>query len=167
MACVQYLVFSSSTSFPPCSSFPFSSHSCFSFFVSHNHYCLFPLLLFSHSVVSDSFRPHGLQHAKLLCPSLSPGVCSDSCPLSQWCHPTISSSRPLLLLPSIFLSIRIFSNELGGQSIGASASVLLMNIQEWFPLRLTGLILQFKGLSRVFSSTTVWDCQFFGALSSS
>ena len=74
----------------------------------------------------------------------------------------IQPFHPPLLLPSIFLSIRIFSNELGGQSIGASASVLLMNIQEWFPLRLTGLIsLQPKWPSRVFSSTVVWKHQFF------
>ena len=71
------------------------------------------LLLFSHSVMSNSVRPHGLQHARLPYPSLSPGACSNSCPLSQWYHPTISSfsSRPLLLLPSTFPSIRIFSNE--------------------------------------------------------
>ena len=62
--------------------------------------------------MSDSLWPHELQHARLACPSLSPGVCSDSCPLSQWCHPTISSSvTPLLLLPSIFPSIRVFSNK--------------------------------------------------------
>ena len=71
-----------------------------------------PLLLFSRSVVSDSLRPHGLQHARLPCLSLSPRVCSNSCPLSRWCHPTISSSyRPLLLLLSVFPSIRIFSKE--------------------------------------------------------
>ena len=68
------------------------------------------LLLFSHSVVSDSLRPYGLQHSRLPCPSLSPGVCSDSCPLSWWCHPAISNCRPVLL-PSIFLSIMVFSNE--------------------------------------------------------
>ena len=66
---------------------------------------------FSHSVVSDSLGPNGLQHARLPCPSPTPGAYSNSCPLSQWCHPTISSSRPLLLLPSIFPSIRVFSNE--------------------------------------------------------
>ena len=85
--------------------------------------------------------PHGLKHAKLNCPSVSSGVCSNSWPLSQWCHPTISPSS----LPSIFPSIRVFSNELfesGGQSIGASASasVLPVNIQGKFPLRLTDLI---------------------------
>ena len=66
--------------------------------------------LFSHYVMSDSLQPHGLQHTRLPCPSLSPGVCSDSCPLSQWCHPTISSS--VALLSSIFPSLRVFSNEL-------------------------------------------------------
>ena len=66
------------------------------------------LFLFFHSVVSDSLQPHGLQHTKLPCPSLSPEVCTDSCPLSQWCHPTISPSvAPLLLLPSIFPSLRV------------------------------------------------------------
>ena len=70
------------------------------------------LLLFSCSVVSDFLWPHGLQHARLPCPSLSPGVCLSSCPLSQWCHPTSSSSsHPLLFLLSVFPSIRVFSNE--------------------------------------------------------
>ena len=66
---------------------------------------------FSCSVMSDSLRPHGLQHARVPCPSSTPGAWSNSCPSSGWCHPTISSCRPLLLLPSIFPSIRIFSNE--------------------------------------------------------
>ena len=151
MACVQYLVFSSSGSFPPCSSFSSSSHSCFSFFVSHNHYCLFPLLLFSRSVMSDSFQPHGLQHARLLCPSLSPGVCSDSCPLSQWCHPTISSSCPLLLLPSVLPNIKIFSSASTlhirwPEYWSFSFSISPSNSQCWFPLGLTGLIsLQSQG----------------------
>ena len=70
------------------------------------------LLLFSRSVMSDSLQPHGLQHAKLPCPSPFPGACSNSCPSSWWCHPTIPSCCPLLLLPSIFPSIRVFSNEL-------------------------------------------------------
>ena len=105
---------------------------------------------------------------------LSRAVCSNSCPLSQWCHPTISSSfGPLLLMPLIFSIIRIFSKSQlfasGGQSIGASASalVLTMNIQDWFPLGLAGLILLSKGLSRVFSSTTIQKHQFFGAQPSS
>ena len=119
------------------------------------------LLLFSHSVISDSLWPGGLWHARLPFPSLSLRVCLYSCPLSQWCHPTISSCCPLLL-PSVFLSIRVFSNESalqsGGQSTGASASasVLPMNVQDWSPLGLTGFIsMQSKGLSRVFSRTTV------------
>ena len=114
-----------------------------------------------HSVVSSSLRPHGMQHNGLLCPSPSPGVCSNSCPLSQWCHPTISSSViPFSSYPQSFpvlgsfLMSQLFAS--GGQSIGASASVLLMNIQGLFPLGLTGLIsLQFRGLSRDFSNTTV------------
>ena len=127
--------------------------------------CVFSvlLLLFSHSVLSDSLRPHGLQHARLPCPSSIPGVCSNSCPLSRWCHPTISSSvipfSSSFNIPSIrvfFLVSQFFAS--GGQSIGASAStsVLPVNIQDWFPLRLTDLIsLQSTGLSRVFSNTTV------------
>ena len=70
------------------------------------------LLLFICSVVSDSLQPHGLQQTRCLCPSPSPGACSNSCPLSRWCHPTISSCHPLLLLPSIFPRIRVISNEL-------------------------------------------------------
>ena len=116
------------------------------------------LLLFSCSAVSDSLRPHGLQHASLLCPSPSPGVCWNSCPLGWWCHPTISSSAVpfsscLQSFPASgsFPMSQLFAS--GGQSIGASASALVlpMNIQDWFPLGLTGLIsLQSKGLSRVF-----------------
>ena len=119
------------------------------------------------SVVSDSLWPHGLQHAGLPCPSLFPEVCSNSSPLSWWCHPTILSSvvpyfcLQLFPAPGYFLMSRLFAS--GGQSIGASASVLPMNIQDWFPLGLTGLILLSKGLSRVFSNTTVAKYQFFGA----
>ena len=128
------------------------------------------ILLLRHSVVSDPLRPHGLQLARLPCPSPSPRACSYSCPLSQWCHPTISSSVvPFSCLQSFpasgsFLMSRLCAS--GGQSIGASASasVLPMNIQDWFPLGLTGLIsLQSKGISRVFSNTTVQRHQFFGA----
>ena len=118
----------------------------------------------SHSDVSNSLWPHGLQHTRLPCPSLSPGVCSnmDMSPLSHWCHPTISSSvAPFFCLQSFpesgyFPMSQLFAS--GGQSIRAldSASVLPMNIQGWFPLGLTGLLsLLSKGLSRVFSSTTV------------
>ena len=129
------------------------------------------LLLFSRSVVSYSLQLHGLQHIRLPCPLLSPGVCSNSCALSQWCHPTISSS----VIP--FSSCLQFSPASGsfpmsqffqpcGQSIGASAwaTVLPMNIQGWCPLWLTGLIsLLTKGLSSVFSNTTVKGHQFLGA----
>ena len=114
---------------------------------------------------------HGLQHARLPCPSLSPEVCSNSCSVSQWCHPTISSSVALFSsCPQSFPASRSFPVSwlfaLSGRSIGASAtvSVLPMNIQGWFPLGLTNLIsLLSKRLSRVFSSTTIWKCQFFGA----
>ena len=128
------------------------------------------LLLFSLSVMSDSLGPHGLQHPRCPCPSLSPGVCSNSRPLSQWCQGTSHPLCPLLLLPSIFPSIisfpmsQLFTS--CGQSIGASApaSAIPINSQGWFPLGLTGLIsLLSKGFSRVFSSTTVWKHQFFGA----
>ena len=116
----------------------------------------------SHFVVQslscvDSLRPRELQHARLPCPSPSPRVCSNSCPLSRWCHPTISSCHPLLILPSFPASGSLPVSQLfasGGQSIGASASALVlpMNTQDWFPLGLTGWIsLQSKGLSRVFS----------------
>ena len=120
--------------------------------------------------MSNSLRPRGLQHVRLPCSSLSPGVCSNLCSLSQWCHPTISSSVvPFSCLQSFpvsgsFLTSQLFAS--GGQSIGASAltSVLPMNIQDWFPLGLTGWIsLQSKGLSRVFSKTTVQKHQLFSA----
>ena len=126
--------------------------------------------LFSRSVVSDSLQPHGLQHARLPRPSPAPRACSNSCPLSRWCHPTISSSVvPFSSCPQSFpasgsfLMSQLFTA--GGQSIGTSAStsVLPMNIQGWFPLGLTGLIsLKAKGLSRVFSNTDVQKHQFFG-----
>ena len=112
------------------------------------------LMLFSHSVVFDSLRPHGLQHAMLPCPSPSSRVCSNSCPLSQWCHLTISSSVAPFSCPQSFQASGSFSMSRlfasGGQSIGAStsASILPMNIQGWLILGLTGLIsLQSKGLS--------------------
>ena len=118
---------------------------------------------FSCSVVSDSLRPHGLQHARPLCPSPTPGAYSNSCPSSQWCHPIISSSvipfsSCLQSFPASgsFPMSQFFTS--GGQSIGvsASASVPPVNIQDWFPLGWTAWIsLQFKGLSRVFSNTTV------------
>ena len=117
---------------------------------------------FSRSVVSDSLWPHGLQHDRPPCPSPTPGVYSNSCPLSQWCYPAISSVVPfsshLQSFPASrsFPMIQFFPS--GGQSIGiaVSASVLPMNIQNGFPLGLTGWIsLQSKGFSRVFSNTTV------------
>ena len=128
-------------------------------------------LLFSHPVLSDCLQSHGVQHIKFPCPSPSPRVCSNSCPLSQWCHPTISSSLiPFFSCPQSFPTSgsfpisRLFTS--GSQSIGASASVsvLPMNIQGWFPLGLTDLIsLQSKGLSRVFSRTVIQRHQFFSA----
>ena len=126
---------------------------------------------FSCSVVSDSLQPHGLQHARLPCPSPTPRTCSNSCPSSHCCHPTISSSVvPFSFCPQSFpasgsLPMSQFFTS-GGQSIGASASasVLPMNIQDWSPLGWTDLIsLQSKRLSRVFSNTTVQKHQFFGA----
>ena len=126
---------------------------------------------FSHSVMSDSLQPHGLQHARLSCPSPTPRAYSNSCPLHQWCHLTISSfvmplSSHLQSFPESgsFPMNWFFTS--GGQSIGVStlASVLPMNTQDWFPLGLTGWIsLQSKGLSRVFPNTTVLKHQFFGA----
>ena len=132
-------------------------------------------LLFSCSVMSDSLWPHGLQHARLSCLSSTPRACSNSCPLSWWCHATISSSvvpfSPCLQsfpVSGSFPMSQLFAS--GGQSIGAwaSTSVLPMNIQGWFPLGWTGLIsLQSKGLSRVFSNTAVQKHQFFGSQPSS
>ena len=122
--------------------------------------------------LSHSLWPHGLQqYARLPCPSPTPGVYSNSCPLSQWCHPTISSSIVHFSShPKSFPASGSFqmswSFASGGQNIGvsASASVLPMNIQDWFPLGWTGWIsLQSKWLSRVFSNTTVLKHQFFSA----
>ena len=124
---------------------------------------------FSCSVVCDSLWSHGLQHTRLPCSSPTPRGFTDSCPLSQWCHPTISSSvvpfsSRLQSFPASgsFQMSQFFTS--GGQTIGvsASASVLPMNIQDWLLLGLTGLIsLLSKGLSRVFSNTTVQKHQFF------
>ena len=126
---------------------------------------------FSRSVVSDSFWPHGLQHARPPCPSLAPRIYSNSCPLSWWCHPTISSSVVPFFscLQSFAVSGSFQMSQLFawcGQSIGvsASASLLPANMQDWFPLGWTGWIsLQSKGLSRVFSNTTVQKHQFFSS----
>jgi len=168
----------------------------FNWFSSGNYFSTFNMKNFSLCIVNDCCcsvtkspptpRPHELQHASLPCPSLSPGVWPNSSPLTQWCYPNhliLCPSHPplLLLLPSVFLRIRdffpgtgqfksgdswLFSS--GGESIGASASapVLPINIQGWFPLGLTGLIsLLFKEFSKVFSNTTVRKHQFFSAQS--
>ena len=118
--------------------------------------------------MSNSLRPRGLQHARLPCPSPTPGVYTNLCPLTWWCHTTTSSSVvPFSSLPQSlpasesFLMSQLFTS---GQSIGASASalILLMYIQDWFPLGLTGFIsLQSRGLSRVSSNTTAQKHQFF------
>ena len=126
---------------------------------------------FSRSVMSDSLWPHGLQHTRPPCPSPTPWVYSNSCPLNRWCHPTISSSVVpfsfrLQSFPASgsFPMSQLFTS--GGKSIGVSpsTSVLPMNIQVWIPLKWTGWIsLQSKGLSRVFSNTTIQKHQFLSA----
>ena len=130
---------------------------------------------FSHSVMSDTMQPHKSQYARPPCPSPTPGVHSDSCPLSRWCHPAISSSVvPFSSFPQSlpasgsFPMSQLFAS--GGKNIGvsASASVPPMNTQDWSPLGWTGWTsLQSQGLSRVFSNTTVQKHQFFGAQLSS
>ena len=130
--------------------------------------CLYPPSLtpsvqFSHSIMSDSLWPHELQHTRLLCPSPTAGVYPNPCPLSRWCHPTISSSViPYSSCPQSFPTSGSFQmSQLfasGGQTIvvSASTSVLPMNTQDWSPLGWTGWIsLPSKGLSRVFFNTTV------------
>ena len=127
-------------------------------------------LLFSRSVISDSLRPHGLQHTRPPCPP-SPGVCSNSCPLNQWCHPTISSSvipfsscLQSFLASGSFPISQFFASDGQSTGVSASASVLPMNIQDWLPWGWTGWIsLQSKGLSRVFSNTRIQKPQFFSA----
>ena len=137
--------------------------------------CVFSSVQFSRSIVSDSLRPHESQHARPPCPSPTPGLHPNSCPLSQWCHPATSSSivpfsscpQPLPASGSFPMS-QLFTS--GGQSIGvsASASVLPVNTQDWSPLGWTGWIsLQSKGLARVFSNTIVQKHPFFGAQLSS
>ena len=132
------------------------------------------LLLFSFPVISHSLQLHGLQHARLPCPSPSPRVCPSSCSLHWWCHPAISSSDTLFSsCPQSFpasgtfpMSCLLTSDDQNTET-SASASVFPVNIQGSSPLRLTGLIsLQSKGLSGVFSSTTVRRHQFFGNLPS-
>ena len=129
----------------------------------------FSSVQFSRSVTSNSLWPHEPQHARPPCPSPTPGVYPNPCPLSRWCHPTISSSVvPFSFCPQSFPASgsfpvsQLFTS--GGQSIGvvASTSSLPMNTQDWSPLGWTGWIsLQSKGLSRVFSNTTVQKHQFF------
>ena len=131
----------------------------------------FSSVQFSHSVVSDSLRPHELQHARPPCPSPTPGVHSNSCPSSPWCYLAISSSVvPFSSCPQSLPATESFAiSQLftwGGQSTGVSAlaSFLPKNTQDWSPLEWTGWIsLQSMGLSRVFSNTTVQKHQFFGA----
>ena len=131
---------------------------------------MFSLVQFSHSLVSDSLRPRGLLHARPPCPLPTPRVYPNPCLLSRWCHPTISSSViPFCSCPQSFPASgssqisQLFTS--GGQSTGVSpsASVIPMNTQDWSPSEWTGWIsLQSKGLSRVFSNTTVQKHQFFG-----
>ena len=134
------------------------------------HNTVFSSVQFSHSVVSNSLWPYELQHASPPCPSPTPGVHTNSCPLSRWCHPSISSSVvPFSSCPQYFQASgsfpmsQLFTSS--GQSIGVSAStsVLLVNTQDW-SIGWTGWIsLQSKELSRVFSNTTVQKHQFFSA----
>ena len=133
------------------------------------HFSVFSSVQFSWSVVSDSLRPHGLQHTRPPCPSPTSGVYSNSCSLSWWCHPAISSSvLPFSSCPQSFPTSgsfpvsQLFASS--GQSIevSASTSVLPMNTQDWSPLECTGWTsLQSKGLSRIFLNTTVQKHQFF------
>ena len=136
-----------------------------------NPHVWFSSVQFSHSVVSNSLWPHESQHARSPCPSPTPGVYSNSCPSSRWCHPAISSSVcPFSSCPQSLPASGSFPMsqlfKWGGQStrVSASASVLPMNTQDWSPLGWTGSIsFQSKGLPRVFSNTTVQKHQFFGA----
>ena len=128
-----------------------------------------PSVQFSHSVMSDSSQPHGLQHARPPCPSPAPRACSNSCPMSWWCYTTISSS--VVPFTPCFQSFeasgsfpmsQFFAQGAQSNGVSASASVFPMNIQDWFPLGWTGWIsLQSKGLARVFSKTTLQKHQFF------
>ena len=147
---------------------------CYTVVITITHiYCRINILLghFSHSVVSDSLQAHESQHTRPPCPSATAQVYPNPCSLRRWCHPTISSSVvPFSSCPQSFPESGSFPMSQflasGGQSIGVSAStsVLSMNTQDWSPLGWTGWIsLQSKGLSRVFSNTTVQKHQFFGA----
>jgi len=170
-----YLLIPNSLIILPPPPFPFGNQQVYSLCLwvylclINKFICVLFSVQFNRSVVSDSLWPHGLQYTRLPCPSPTPGACSNSCPSSRWCRPTILSS--IIPFPSccqsfpasgFFFQWVIAS---GGQSIGASASasVLSMNIQVWFPLGLTDLIsLLSKGLSTVFSNTIVQKHQFFG-----
>ena len=129
------------------------------------------LVQFSGSITSDSLWPHEPQHTRPPCTSPTPGVRPNPCPLNLWCHPTISSSvitfsSCLLSFPASgsFQMSQLFTSGCQRIGVSASTSVLPMNTQDWFPLEWTGWIsLQSKGLSRVFSNTTVQKYQFFGA----
>ena len=160
---------------------PISSAKCIFMFLEHKIIYFFNTsskipgrlrcisVQFSRWVMPDSLQPHGLKHTRLPCPSTTPRACSNSCPWSRWCHPTISSSvvpfsSCLQSSPASgsFPMSQFFAS--GGQSIGTSASALSKNIQDWFPLELTGWIsLLSKARSRVFSNTTVQKHQFFTA----
>ena len=142
----------------------------FNYIVTYSKVML--LLLLSHPVMSDPLWPHGLHHIRPSCPSPSPGVCPSSCLLHWWCHPAISFSDAFFCLEffpasATFPLSHLFASDDQNNGASASASVLPVNIQGWSPLRLTGLILLPKGLSWVFSSTTVWRNQLFGGLPSS
>ena len=135
-----------------------------------NWMIIFKLIQFSHSVVSDSLWPHEPQHARPPCPSPTPGVHSNSCPWSRWCHPTISSSVvPFSSCPQSFPASesfpmsQFFASGCQSTGVSASASVHPMNTQDWSPSGWTGWIsLLSKGLSRIFSNTTDQKHQFFG-----
>ena len=159
-----------------CNNYYYNNFKCSYVFISKLMEEIFVILItdsvqFSRSVLSDSLRPHEPQHARPPCPSPTPGVHPYPCPLSQWCHPTISSSivpfsshPPSFPASGSFQMSQLFAS--GGQSIGVSAStsVLPMNTQVWSPLEWTGWIsLQSKGHSRVFSNTAVQKHKFFAA----
>ena len=144
------------------------------FFVHRWHTLYVVVVIVQSPVKSSSLQPHGLQCARPPCPSPYPGVCPNSCLLHQWCYPAISSSDVLFFFcpqsfraSGTFPMSHLFASDDHNTGASALASVLPVNIQGWSPLRLTGLIsLLSKGLSGVFSSTTVWKHQFFGVLPS-
>ena len=163
-------------------SYPSHTSKCYPYFLTQfEFFCIKEItyisssVQFSHSVVSDSLRPHESQHARPPCPSPTPGVHSNSGASGRWCHPAISSSViPFSSCPQSIPASGSFPMSQffawGGQSIGVSAStsVLPKNTGDWSPLEWTGWIsLQSKGLSRVFSNTTVQKHQFFSAQPSS